>query len=425
MTTTKPSDLLNWIPDNTTNIFDPGSLKTNGYPASGATAVPKNIHHNWLFNRTSQWVTYLNGLEPGTFYVDYLSGSDTNDGTISLPYKTIKHCIDTNLTIGGNIDIYIGSGTHEITADITLENNKVVFRVTTAVTTAELSFSAKDNGDTTASMYGFKMNNSSVYFAARSSTKIDFGAYPALPGATTDWYQSAPFRFMSGNCTVYANCTAITFNNSGTLNQFFVYCDSGAVSPEAGAAIANVHFLGSPTITTNSKGFVVANLVNHVNIFGALATIDNSDYWVVIKNQRKDNAKYLLEMVASGGGAGTPTGGTFQINCGNYNSGSQQAESPTIVWNASQATVISSISTISLIDVTCKTATVTYVGSAISTIEFEVYRGSSEGVDISPMIGDGSSLTGGTFSAIRMHKFQNAAIFPPTNITTNIDALMR
>jgi len=59
----QPTDVIGWIPDNTTNITDPASLKTNGY-ATGST--PLAVNWNWITNRISQWVDYLKAVEDRT-----------------------------------------------------------------------------------------------------------------------------------------------------------------------------------------------------------------------------------------------------------------------------------------------------------------------------------------------------------------------
>lgn len=57
MTLIKPTDTLGWIPNNTTNITDPGAKKTAGFTSLMKVSANEN---NWLFNRTSQWVDFLN-----------------------------------------------------------------------------------------------------------------------------------------------------------------------------------------------------------------------------------------------------------------------------------------------------------------------------------------------------------------------------
>ena len=69
----KPTDKPEWIPDNTTNITDPGSKATNGW-LTGDTAPSEAF--NWFWNRTSQWIDYLDSLN--SFVADYtISVTDT------------------------------------------------------------------------------------------------------------------------------------------------------------------------------------------------------------------------------------------------------------------------------------------------------------------------------------------------------------
>ena len=61
----KPTDKLEWIPDDTTNITEPsGAKKTNGFIAE----KPPFQFHNWIFNICSQWINYLDELVPSLAY---------------------------------------------------------------------------------------------------------------------------------------------------------------------------------------------------------------------------------------------------------------------------------------------------------------------------------------------------------------------
>ena len=86
---TKPTQKLDWIPDNTTNITDPTSLKTNGYTLN---AIPLSSNHNWLFNRTSQWVDFID-----TFYDEYEAYNAVEEAKVVSTNETISIGNDTEL----------------------------------------------------------------------------------------------------------------------------------------------------------------------------------------------------------------------------------------------------------------------------------------------------------------------------------------
>ena len=81
----KPTQKPAWIPDNTTNITDPGSKATNGW-LTGDTAPSQGF--NWFWNRVSQWINYQDGL-------DYF----TNDYTISVTDSTEYNAAITEIAV--------------------------------------------------------------------------------------------------------------------------------------------------------------------------------------------------------------------------------------------------------------------------------------------------------------------------------------
>jgi len=56
----QPTQVLDWIPDNTSNINDPVSLKAYGYTLD---AWPLSSNHNWIFNVVSQWLDYYKAID--------------------------------------------------------------------------------------------------------------------------------------------------------------------------------------------------------------------------------------------------------------------------------------------------------------------------------------------------------------------------
>jgi len=134
----KPTDKPEWIPDNTTNITDPGAKATNGWGDSGVEAAPSEAF-NWFWNRTSQWIDYLDSLNH--FIADYtidvavggidaaiaeISTLPTNQNGYSLtvnfaPTPTTNHEPASTIVFDGfsNGTIYINGadGTNNTTID--------------------------------------------------------------------------------------------------------------------------------------------------------------------------------------------------------------------------------------------------------------------------------------------------------------------
>lgn len=130
MTRTLPAQALGWIPDNTTNILDPGSRKTAGYTPLTAPAAQE---HNWIFNVVSQHINYMRNMVNVTKYCDLSGGSDTTgDGTILAPYANIDRALN-DLAPGSAAVIYLKNDTassdvqYTIAADHDLYNQSILF----------------------------------------------------------------------------------------------------------------------------------------------------------------------------------------------------------------------------------------------------------------------------------------------------------
>lgn len=70
----RPSEFLDWIPDNTTNIVDPPiELKNSGWEPGES---PPARYFNWIINLTNQWLEYLDEITggwPNSFADDEIS----------------------------------------------------------------------------------------------------------------------------------------------------------------------------------------------------------------------------------------------------------------------------------------------------------------------------------------------------------------
>ncbi len=111
----KPSEKLNWIPDNTTNITDPSGLKTAGF-TSGQKVVAN--FNNYLFNRASQWINWVDStiIEVDTTITvdssaEYIAMAALfSSGVILLNNSTLTVNIDLAITPTTTLEINSVSG---------------------------------------------------------------------------------------------------------------------------------------------------------------------------------------------------------------------------------------------------------------------------------------------------------------------------
>jgi len=100
----KPTQKISWVPDNTTNIADPGSKATYGWLFEEAAP---SAAFNWFWNRVSQWINYIDAL-------DYLESDHTINVTFAgdpdlaiaiaeiaaLPKNLNGHTLTVNIATG-------------------------------------------------------------------------------------------------------------------------------------------------------------------------------------------------------------------------------------------------------------------------------------------------------------------------------------
>ena len=87
---TKPTVPMAWIPDNTTNITDPSSLKTDGFTSDDYVNANYN---NWLFNIVSQWINYMDQTHEVIYYVNSTKDDSNNGRTASTAFKTLDKAL--------------------------------------------------------------------------------------------------------------------------------------------------------------------------------------------------------------------------------------------------------------------------------------------------------------------------------------------
>lgn len=96
----RPSEFLDWIPDNTTNIIEPPTgLKNTGWPVGTS---PPAQYFNWLLNLTNQWLEYLDEVASGwpnifvdseASFIDAIAQATTDGGGVI--------CLQNSITLSG------------------------------------------------------------------------------------------------------------------------------------------------------------------------------------------------------------------------------------------------------------------------------------------------------------------------------------
>ena len=202
----KPSQKPAWIPDNTTNITDPGSKATNGW-LTGDTAPSPGF--NWFWNLISQWIDYID--ETGHFVANY---------TINVAVGQIDTAIAEIAALprdlnGYTLTIDFATGTHEPSDTIAIEdfrNGDIV--ITGGSSSAKTIIDTSVNGGTEDCL---KIRN--------CSANIEISGY------------SATYQLMLESATAIYEYTVFLSNNIGNID--FRYVDMVNTTANATAIIAN------------------------------------------------------------------------------------------------------------------------------------------------------------------------------------------
>jgi len=265
MAKTKPTVVPVWIPDNATNIVDPGSKATNGYVFQDP--LPSS-YLNYHLNRVGQWMQYANRQVDVHLYINQATGNDTTgNGTVTTPYATLNKAL-TECGEGGVAiieDTNVGASIHELTSDHTLKNQDIQIISSGGGITVRANTKAGGGGNI--ALRGFDMYNSTVTIVGA----IEFGAIGA--GETWDTVASM-FRAGDGKSTVHVFGTLSVASSAGAIGQcYFVQNTTGV--------LATIDLWIYATITTSSRNYIFDSAVG-TNLYavGGDAAIDDTDYWI-------------------------------------------------------------------------------------------------------------------------------------------------
>ena len=137
MTIIKPSDVLGWIPDNTTNITNPGSVKTAGFTSLQKVSSSFN---NWLFNRASQWIDFVNN----SYFTENATITVTNNTELDELCEKLKKgfMIDNDVTVTINFGGTALTPTSEIVEINNIHGGKLYLSRTSGSTRFGFSISS-------------------------------------------------------------------------------------------------------------------------------------------------------------------------------------------------------------------------------------------------------------------------------------------
>lgn len=298
---TKPTVVPAWIPDNTTNIVDPGAKATDGYEFNDP--VPSGWL-NYHLNKLGQWSEYLDRMVATTLTVNDATGNDTTgNGSSTSPYKTANkaftECAENATTIISFTDA--APTTHVMSADVTLKNQTIVLLHSGNST---LQHNINSAGATN-EIYGFDMWNSSVvstipHTMANPALAKNWGSNDAIfrAQAGRNYFISSAAVSMNTNQAASTTCYIASTSQYGTIDLYFTKIAAGQV-------------------TTNSNGGTIKNYVKNLFIGGETlygynddATIDDADYWIETQSYRnpqytfnfKENASYASGLRKTAGG---------------------------------------------------------------------------------------------------------------------------
>lgn len=263
MAKTKPTVVPVWIPDNTTNIADPGAKATAGYDSTDP------VPYGWLnyhLNRVGQWMQYANRQVDVHLYVNGAAGNDTTgDGSAALPYATVEKALTE---CGENSAAYIecvDATTQVITTDHDLKNQSVFIFLG-----GILRFNTKAEAGPTVGLCGFDMSKSAVTIVAA----IEFASVGV--GSTFN-VVAAAFRPVAGKSTLNIFGTVKVTTGAGAIGSCYLVQNS-AGNP---SSIDLYLYGGGAYITTSSQNYIVDNAYGiTLYAYGGDAAIDDTDYWV-------------------------------------------------------------------------------------------------------------------------------------------------
>lgn len=306
----KPTIVPVWIPDNLTNIADPGSKAGLGYENTGLDPLPAP-YMNFHLNRLGQWAQLLNRMHQVEIVVDFNTGNDTTgDGSNLLPYKTVDRALE-ECAEGSYALIVFGETVptiQTITKDVDLRNQAIAF-VHAGNTTLKhhVDYSGAQN-----EIRGFDMVSSVVI----SYIPTVIGG----PTGTKSWStaKQAPYRSWGGK-SAYIAAGSMEFPTGGASTPVLYW----ATSSQIGLMDVILTKLTAPQVITHSTGISIKAYVKNVMQPGeALACytedagIDNSTYWLETHLYRNPKWQFNFKSnpMYSGGLRKTGAGGPEAIS---------------------------------------------------------------------------------------------------------------
>jgi hypothetical protein len=274
MAKTKPTVVPVWIPDNATNIVDPGSKATSGY----VDEILPSSYLNYHLNRVGQWMQHLNKMAAiNNYYVNSGSGSDTTGtGTGLLPWATIdkalSECPANSISIINFTDTGPAMANYFIQNHTSLENQVIVF-LDAGFTTI---YHDIDSSGASNEILGFDMYSSAVI----SDTPI----YVNNPSAAKNWspVYNAPYRAQAGKN--YFISSDVCRMNTTAANDTTAYW---ATTSAYGSIDIYLNKTSGIQYYSQSNGGAIQNYLKNLCLGGEVlsayqgdSAIDDTDYWI-------------------------------------------------------------------------------------------------------------------------------------------------
>jgi len=236
----KPTQKPAWVPDNSTNITDPGSKATYGW-LSGDAAPSEAF--NWFWNRVSQWIDYVDAL-------DHFEGNHTiavtDDATLAAAIAEVA-TLPKNMN-NYTLTITIATGSYALASAFTFDgfyNGEIIITgtgspVLTSSGIGGLALDVENCDKFTATGVEFNSDPAASY-----SNKIHSINAVSLTGCTLTNTSAAP------------SSSALQAKNVGSCYlSGCTFTAAAATGYTAEAVFTNINVVGTTTITNSGSVFI-------------------------------------------------------------------------------------------------------------------------------------------------------------------------